>query len=151
MSDDQATVNESAVSFSEKVTIDALADRPSIPSFDSSLNQWQPETGLRLEGGFTDTKGDDYLETSRPVVVIIGPENNDGVREIAVYYKENGRRETSLDGYYLASDIRHSGGEASPVIREGDEIELPFGKEGNPQRSITPTLEIETIKAGPLA
>ena len=153
MSDDQQsqTSPEAAIPFSERVTIDTLANRPDIPSFDSSPDQWQPETAVRLEGKFTNTRGDDSLRAQEPVVVIIGPDDDSGPREIAVYYKDSGQRERSLDGYYMDDSIKHAGEkEVSTVVREGEKINLRFGREGNPQRSTTPTLEIESIKSGPL-
>lgn len=158
MPDDKSNPAEPNLSFSERVTIDTLAGRPTIPFFDGSLREWEPEMAVRLEGKLSEEltpanmeEGDQRINRE-PAVVIIGPEDNSGFRNVAVYYKSSGQRNVFLDGYYLNGFVKPAGEEkASLVIREGETAALSFGAEGNPQRDVNFTLEIDSIRTGPLS
>lgn len=161
MSDDQAPVNESAVPFSERVTIDALSELQTTETLD--LDSWrkEPETALRLEGYRTLPHEDFYPNGERErVVVIIGPEEKGtGQRGVALYY--SGHKE--LDGdYKLAGDIRvadpmRGQGTALSEIRQDEWVDMSFvktwtapsGQEFDDKKDLR-GFEISWIQAGPL-
>lgn len=159
MSDDQPTRDESAVPFFERVTIDTLADRPSIPSFDTSPKEWQPETSLRLEGRFNRNPGGSPLQnyTDETVVVIIGPEDVFKRRDVVIFDHNNQKMDTKLlfgEGRLTVGSLRdqeaRSGNQRT--ITEDKPIIFPINKtrQGHTALNATEVFVPETIKAGPL-
>lgn len=165
MSNDQPTSNESVASFSERVTIDTLADRQSVPSFNTSPKEWGTETCLRLEGYFNRNPGGSALNdypsrrsyVSEAMVVIIGPEDAFNQREVVFFDNNNQKMDTKLlfgEGKLTVGSLRDqkatSG--AQRTIIENKPIIFPIMKthQGHTALNATEVFVPEIIKAGPL-
>lgn len=160
---DQANPPEAAASFSERVTINTLKDRPEIPSFDASPKEWQPETGLRLEGTLVSGRiGNSYEGAS--FIVVFGPPDEFG-RPAASYEKNLGMKvHAGIYGdksrFEVAGALKENGGRVDSTIRKGDlvliaEKDTDTGYRDAETVKNSPTmdrsvLKVESIKSGPL-
>lgn len=165
MSNDQPTSSpEALVPFSERVTIDTLADRPSIPSFDVRPEEWKPETGLRLEGTLVSGRIGNNYEGAQ-FVVVFGPPDEFG-RPAASYEKSLGMKvHAGIYGdksrFVVGGAYKENGQRVDSIIREGDLVSIAEKdtdiryRDAETVKNKPPVdnsvLKVESIKSGPLA
>lgn len=156
MSDDQSTRDESAVSFPDRVTIDTLTDRPPTHTFDMDLFQQDPDLTVRLEGKFTDVRGD-----SRPVpdnAVLMFNSKGYDLPSTVIYNRDTGQKEPNPDGSDFSGvfqAVRDGSLENMRYISEGDRVDVSFISFAGPgftdEKKTTATLEITAIRCGHLS
>ena len=156
MDDDKSTSSESAPSFSERVTIDSLTDRPPTHTLDMDMFQQDPDLTVRLEGKFTDVRGD-----SRPLpddAVMMFNSKGFDCPSTVIYDKNTGQKEPNPDGSDFSGvfqAVRNNSLENIRYISVGDRVDVSFISFAGPgytdEKKTTATIEIESIRCGHLS